>query len=265
MKKLYKLLLLIIFTSLSWQLNGADLEKEKRWSAQIVDSLLDGEAIKLQSGGNTFLGLFTEASDSPGERAVILLHGMGAHPDWPDVIHPLRIGLPEHQWSSLSIQLPVLANDAPIKDYAPLFDEAGPRIASAVKFLKDRDYSKIVLLGHSLGAAMGAVYLGSSGEKDINGFVAIGLSILDNEQKMNAEPALEKLEIPVLDLFGSRDLEGVLETRQRRAKAARKAGNTQYRQTEIEGADHFFSGSEDILVRTVYGWLKRNFGPVTRH
>ena len=51
----------------------------------------------------------------------------------------------------------------------------------------------------------------------------------------------------------------VLATRETRAKAARKAGNSNYRQYAVEGADHFFVGTEDELVRRVYGWLKRNF------
>lgn len=106
---------------------------------------------------------------------------------------------------------------------------------------------------------MAATYLGTS-TKNIDGFAAIGLSVIDNEN-MNALPALAKIQLPVLDLYGSRDLDNVLNTAPARARAARKAGNKNYRQQQIEGADHFFSGSNDILVRTVYGWLKRYFGP----
>jgi hypothetical protein len=37
---------------------------------------------------------------------------MGAHPDWPEVIQPLHSGLPESGWTTLSVQMPILANDA---------------------------------------------------------------------------------------------------------------------------------------------------------
>ena len=238
---------------------GSDLGKEKRWSEQIVDSLLDGEAVQLEAKGQKILGLYTPASNGSTVRAAILLHGMGAHPDWPEVINPLRSELPEHGWATLSVQMPVLANDAALTDYAPLFAEAGPRIESAVSFLQEKGYEKIALIGHSLGAAMAATYLGTS-TKNIDGFVAIGLGIIDND-KMNALPALAKIQLPVLDLYGSRDLDNVLATAPARARAARKASNKNYRQQQIEGADHFFSGSQGILVRTVYGWLKRYFGP----
>ena len=80
---------------------ASDLEKEKRWSQQIVDALLVGEAVQLDADGTAFLGIYTEASEGAGDRAVILLHGIGAHPDWPEITNPLRSELPEHGWSSL--------------------------------------------------------------------------------------------------------------------------------------------------------------------
>ncbi len=239
--------------------NGSDLAKEKRWQEQIADGLIDGEPCPLKAGDTGFFGIYTEASDGPTGRAVILLHGMGAHPDWPEVVHPLRTGLPEHGWATLSIQLPVLANDAPLGDYAPLFDEASPRIAAAVDYLRKHDNKTLVLVGHSLGAAMAARYLAGEDAPPVDGFVAIGLNVITLDDRMNGAKALEKIDIPVLDLYGSRDLDGVLASAGQRARAARKAGNDAYRQQRIEGADHFFLGMQDTLVRTVYGWLRRQF------
>ncbi len=238
---------------------ASDLEKEKRWSEQITDSLLVGESCPLDAAGTPFMGIYAEASEGSTGRAVILLHGMGAHPDWPEVINPLRSDLPDHGWSTLSIQMPVLANDATIKDYAPLFDETGPRIEAAVRFLHERGNRTLVLLGHSLGASMAVAWAADSQTKDLAGLVLIGLSIIDVDPKMNSLPALEKIHIPVLDLYGSRDLDGVIRSARKRQTAAHKAGNEKYRQLQIEGADHFFVGLDEDLTRRVYGWLKSNF------
>lgn len=240
--------------------NSSDLEKEKRWSAQISDSLVVGDAIQLKAGGQEFLGIFTEAVDGPTGKAVIIMHGIGAHPDWPEIVNPLRSELPEHGWTSLSIQMPVLENDAPLKDYAPLFDEVAPRIDAAVQYLAARGDKTIVLIGHSLGASMGAQYLASSKQKTLKGFVAIGMSVVRIEDKMNSALALEKINLPVLDLYGSRDLESILDSVRLRKSSARKAGNHDYRQQKIEGADHFFTGLETTLTRIIYGWLKNHFG-----
>ncbi len=261
LKNTSNLLLFISFTLLTWSGTSAasDIEKEKRWSQQFVDDLVVGESCQLKAGATEFTGIFTEASAGPTGRAVILAHGMGVHPNWPEIINPLRSELPEHGWSTLSIQMPVLANNAALKDYLPLFDETGPRIEAAVKYLRAQGNETIVLIGHSLGAAMAASYLANNTQHGLQGLVVIGLGVIDLDDRMNAVVALEKIQVPVLDLYGSRDLATVLNSAKARARAARKAGNTDYRQTEIEGADHFFVGMEDTLNRRVYGWLKSRY------
>jgi pimeloyl-ACP methyl ester carboxylesterase len=258
MKKVINLLF-ILAIGLPIPAIASDLAKEKRWSAQIVDALLVGEAVQLDAGGTSFLGIFTEASDGDSGQAAIVLHGIGVHPDWPEVVNPLRSELPEHGWATLSIQMPILANDAPLKDYAPLFDEVAPRIDAAVQFLQERGNRTIVLVGHSLGASMAATYLGGESRKGVDGLVAVGMSVIELDDRMNSALALQEIRKPVLDLYGSRDLDSVLDSARGREKAARKAGNGGYRQLSIEGADHFFIGLQDDLVRRVYGWLKTTF------
>ena len=266
MHRLLKLLALLIFYSLATTPCSAasDQAREKRWAEQISDSLMEGETSELDAGGKPFMGIFTEASDGPTERAVILVHGMGAHPDWADVIYPLRTGLAGHGWSTLSIQMPVLPNDASLEDYVPLFDEVTPRIDAAVAMLRERGNKTIVLIGHSLGATMSAWYLASNNKAAVQGLVTIGITSSQIDEKTNGVLSLGKIKLPILDIYGSRDLDGVLATTDARRKASRRTGNKNYRQTEIEGADHFFTGMQDTLVRSVYGWLKIHFVKKTR-
>lgn len=261
MRQTIKLLYFFCFAFACQSSSGyaSDLEKEKRWSEQVVDALVVGDAVQLEANGSPFLGIFTEANETTGKRAVILLHGMGVHPDWPEIINPLRSELPEHGWSSLSIQMPILANDAALADYAPLFGEVGPRVEAAVAFLREQGNRTIVLIGHSLGASMAATYLAAHPQHGLAGLVAIGMGVIELDDKMNSALALEKIGIPVLDISGSRDLDGVLNSAKTRATAARKGGNADYRQTQVEGADHFFVGVDDDLTRRVYGWLKSHF------
>ena len=107
------------------QATGSDFGKELRWREQIVDSLMDGEAVDLTAGEATFLGLYTEAEEDAG-RGAIIVHGIGVHPNWPQVVYPLRTALPRDGWSTLAIQMPVLANEATGADYAPLIAESAP-------------------------------------------------------------------------------------------------------------------------------------------
>ncbi len=249
-----------LFVLFFWQVSAgaSDLAKEKRWSEQVSDSLIDGEPVELKAADTGFLGIYTEAQQGDSGRAVILAHGVGVHPDWPDVVHPLRVGLPEHGWSTLSIQMPILENDAELKSYLPLFDEAGPRLAAAADYLRKNGADTVVIVAHSLGAAMAARYVADN-PKAVDGLVLVSVGRIEIDPKMDAVAALEKIKLPVFDLYGSRDLESVLSSVNARAGAARKAGNDDFRQFAMEGAGHFYRGTEDALVRRVYGWLKSHF------
>jgi len=253
MNKLSNLLIIMLLTFSSSAL-ASDLAKEKRWADQVVDALIDGDAVWLNDGSSDFLGIYTEAEEDKG-RAVIIMHGTGIHPDWQQVIKPLRVGLIESNWNTLAIQMPILPNEAEYIDYAPLYDEVAPRINAAIKHLKDNGSNEIVLIGHSQGAAMAAYYLSSS-KQDVNGFVAIGMGVYADDPRMNVVKALETIKVPVLDLYGEDDLEDVMNSIDDRAEAAKKAGNTNFTQTEIEGANHLFDDKESELVETVADWLE---------
>ncbi|MDH5573802.1 MAG: alpha/beta hydrolase family protein [Gammaproteobacteria bacterium] len=243
---------------ISNQTRASDLEKEKRWQEQIVESLMVGEAVELTLTGKSekILGLYTPATAKSKQGGAILLHGIGAHPNWPDVIYPLRTELPEHGWATLSIQMPILVNDAAPAKYIPLFDEVSARIEAAISFLKAKNINNIVLIGHSMGAAMGSYYLSITPKPAIQAFVGIGMGLSKDDPKMDTPTTLAKIKIPVLDLYGSQDLGSVLDSVERRGNAGSLAGNPYYQQLRIIGADHFFRNMDAELIKRVRGWLK---------
>ncbi|MCP5431110.1 MAG: hypothetical protein H6962_13570 [Chromatiaceae bacterium] len=57
--------------------HATDLEKETRWAEQVVDSLLDGEAVYLNDGRADFLAIETASTDAALRRAVVVMHGTG--------------------------------------------------------------------------------------------------------------------------------------------------------------------------------------------
>jgi len=249
-------ILIFIMLAFSTGIQASDLAKEKRWADQVVDAIIDGEAVWLNDGSNKFLGIYTEAEEDKG-RAVIVMHGTGIHPDWQQVIQPLRVGLTEHNWNTLSIQMPILPNEAEYPEYAPLYDEVAPRIDAAIKYLKNNGSKEIVLIGHSQGAAMTAYYLSTS-KQDVKGFVAIGMAAFADDPRMDSIKALEKIKLPVLDIYGDDDLEGIMKSVDARAEAAKKAGNNSYTQVMVAGSNHFFDDKEDDLVEAVAGWLEKS-------
>ncbi len=236
---------------------ASDIDKERRWAAQLQDQLVVGEPLQLTAGQQNFFALYTPAVGKLQRGSVILLHGLGAHPDWPDVISPLRQNLPETGWSTLSIQLPIRPNEAGFADYPPLFPEANVRISAAIRYLQKQGVRNIALVGHSLGAAMGAYFLAQKapGSEAVRAFVGIGMSLAPGTVAHTPD-TLAKIALPVLDLYGTQDLRGVLGSI--RARAASQAANPGYRQLAIAGADHFFRGLDATLVKRVSSWLSRN-------
>lgn len=239
--------------------HASDLVRELRITEEIEESILVGEAIRLQAGDIEFLAIYSEAETANTKGAVILLHSRGAHPNWVDVIQPLRSELPSSGWETLSLQMPVAAAEAPDWIWLELIPEAFPRIKAGIEFLMQRKRRKIALLGHSFGARMGAEFLATVKPQEIGSFVAIGLPANRKEQDSGTLGALKKINIPLLDIYGSQDISQVLESARARAAAALQAKNSNYRQIEVAGADHFFNGLDDLLVAQVRAWLERNF------
>jgi pimeloyl-ACP methyl ester carboxylesterase len=230
-----------------------DLEREKRMASQIVDAILDGDAVWLKDGDHEFLGLYTEP-DQIG-KAVIMLHGRGTHPDWQDVANPVRVGLVEHGWATLSLQMPVLEKEAKFYDYVPLLPAAFPRIEAGIDFLRDQGYEKIVIVAHSCSVHMAMAWLEKNGDKKIDGFVGLGMGATDFQQPMDKPFPLEQLSIPVLDAFGSEEYPAVRNGAPVRLQAISKAGNPYSRQIVIDGANHYFTDKGAEVTDAVAQWL----------
>lgn len=259
MSRRYQQILLLILVMMAMPVLASDLAREQRMAEQIEDAILVGEPIRLKAGDSEFLAIHTEA-DGERKGSVLLLHGTGVHPDWPDVIYPLRSELPAAGWETLSIQLPVAAAGAEHGEYLRLFPQARERIDAALGFLLEEDARPVFVIGHSLGSAMAADYLGAGAGHagEVAGFVAVGLSANVQGAQTGVAADLAKIMMPVLDLYGSEDLPAVRDTAPDRVKIAGDAGNAHYQQLQVDGANHFFNGRDDELVEVVAGWLQQS-------
>jgi alpha/beta superfamily hydrolase len=221
-------LLFLISLCLAAAAHAQDYAREARWKSEVVGNLVVGDAVDLRlPSGRTFLGLYTAGrAQLP---ALVIVHGSGVHPDH-GVIGSLRVALSDMGFTTLSIQMPVLAADAPAQDYYPgVFPEAAARIGAAAAWLREKHKGKMVLVSHSLGAWMSQHYLESAGSAmPFAGWVSLGRS-----------GPVPKLPLPVLDVYGEKDLPAVLESAPERRAAV---------QVRIAGADHFYNGKEAELA-----------------
>lgn len=245
-----KILLCILMLMFN-QAFASDLEKEQRWADQIVDALLDGEEIWLKSGQHDFLSIYTE-SEEPSEKAIIVVHGTGVHPDWAQVVSPLRVEMINYGWNTLSVQMPILNNEATYDDYVPLYPEVPARLKAAEELLLEKGIKEIAYVAHSQGATMTAYYLAGY-QSSAKAFVAIGMGATQKDSELNSADSLKSIKLPVLDIYGEHDLPGVLATVAKRAAGAQN--NADYVQQQVPEAGHFFDNENEQLIDAVQQWL----------
>lgn len=217
----------------------ADYAREKRWAGEITPAILVGDPVYLGlKSGHKFLAIY---APNPKARAgVIVVHGLGVHPDW-GLINPLRSRLAEQGYATLAVQMPVLAAEARGDQYPQLFPEAAERLAAALAFLRTRGHSKVAIVSHSMGSRMTDYFMNHAGDPRVDAWVAIGVS------GGFTQPSTFKT--PILDLFGEKDLPAVLDDAGTRAVALKRLRGSG--QVQVAGADHFFAGMENELVRQV--------------
>lgn len=206
---------------------ASDYAREKKWADEVIPSIVVGEPLYLEADRHRFLALYAEAA-KPGS-AVIVVHGLGVHPDW-NLIGVLRSGLAEQGYTTLSVQMPVLA---------------AARLKAAASYLQGKGYGSIAIVSHSMGSRMSLHYLEQNPDAPVQAWVAIGMS---------GSGAYGKVNRPILDLYGDNDLPAVLLNARARAASFSVKGSEQ---TVVPQTDHFFNNRDADLVRIVKEYLDK--------
>lgn len=240
---LCKLALAALATAAAAASVSPDYAREERWAREIEPSVVVGETVYLATASQPrVLALYTEAAN--GKGGVIVVHGLGVHPDW-GLIGGLRTGLADAGFSTLSVQMPVLAVNALREDYNAVIPQAAERIAIAIAWLRHRGIERIAIVAHSLGAAMSNAYLGSPSAEKIDAWVVIGMGV-----EFEAAPRQ-----PVLDVEAQSDFSQV------RAAALWRTGrlprDSCSRHVIIAGADHYMENRQKELVAVIVPFLDR--------
>jgi dienelactone hydrolase len=238
-------LVLALLWAPAWSI---DYAREQRWAQEITPGILVGDPVYLAlSSGHKFLAIYENPAKA--KAAVIVVHGAGVHPDW-GLINTLRSKLPESGYATLSVQMPVLAADAKAEQYPPTFPEAAERLRVAAEFLRGKGHGRIGIVSHSLGARMSNHFLVSVPKPGIAAWASLGIG-------GGEFAAPERLALPILDLYGERDLPPVLAGADKRAAILKTLKGSA--QIQVAGADHFFAGKEDEMLRWVREFLDRSF------
>ncbi|NOY62596.1 MAG: DUF3530 family protein [Gammaproteobacteria bacterium] len=242
-----------------------------------------GVAQWLSVNEQQIVAIYTEEQAGRNFGGVIIIGDAAMHPNWPDVIAPLRRGLPEAGWATLSIASPDIVADTK-KQGELLTQPITAYINAAVQLFQSKRIQNIAVIGYGLGANLIATYLSQNRSKQVIAFVAISLDGRKIPDTLLSAPFLKNISIPILDIYGSNDFRRVIQKAHSRANSISKARNRNegalavstgvlahtsvesknsditFRQLKVAGADHFFTGLEPVLVRRIGGWLKQHAG-----
>lgn len=235
-------ILLVTLLACGQYAQAADYAREQRWADEILPAVLDGDPVWLeQAGGRKFLSLYNEAAKARG--AVILVHGMGVHPDF-GINGALRTRLAEQGYTTLSIQMPVQAASATPGDYVATFPEASERIGKAAAWLKAKGYDKIALISHSLGGRMARSHFVANKASPVKCWAALSMGFDD----------FKGVSVPVFDIYTEQDHPPVLNM-----VAARKRtmANRASVQRMLPATGHFYEGKEAEVAKLVREWLDK--------
>lgn len=238
--RLFTLFLALLFSSQLAQ--ATDHAREKRWAEEILPAILDGDPIWLnQASGHQFLGLHLEAAQP--KAALILVHGMGVHPDW-GINGVMRTRLAEHGYTTLSIQMPVHDAGAGPGDYVASFPDASERIAKAAAWLADKGHAKIAIVSHSLGGRMVRAYKLSNKITPVKAWAALSMGFDD----------FEGVSVPVLDVYTENDHPPVLHMLQAHKQTLVHPASIQHM---VPDTGHFYEDKEVEVTELVRDWLDK--------
>ncbi|WP_198246594.1 DUF3530 family protein [methane-oxidizing endosymbiont of Gigantopelta aegis] len=238
------------------QVQASDVGREQRYAALVQQTLKTGDIVWLKHKDRKFIALYTQTEQDKNLGAAIILHDRGGYPDQFPLIHGLRIELPAHRWASLSLQLPILEEGAPMGDYQSLSVETLARIDAAVNFLRQHQAENIVLVGVGLGASDALAYAAQNNR--IKALVLISTFVpADKQKQQQFITKLSALNIPVLDIYAENDWLQTRLTARKRRLAGRE--NADFRQLIMPDTGHAWRHTEVLLIKRVYSWLSRQF------
>lgn len=237
--------------------NASDNLREKDYADSLQRNPSIGRVVWLQANGQDFLSLYIESEKTANDYAAIILHDIGEHPDQKPLIHALRTQLPQHNWTTLSLQMPLREAGASEVDYYPLFDEGRARIDAAVDYLQKNGAKNIAVVGYGVGALM-AAYAVSEKPDNIKALATISLSASEaTNPQAQSYTFIKNIAVPFLDIYAEYDLPAVVDTARQRRMAGKD--NPVFRQVRMDGENHTYQQDHERLVKRVYSWLSSTF------
>jgi len=240
-------------------------------TAQIEKSA-PNEVELLNFQDESFLTLYRAANNSNPQGCIILLHGNNEHPNWPNVINPVRISMTENSWCTLSIEIPdsrekealsfiketeetETTSDSNIK--LPNEDTVFGRIGASIDFANEQGISSISLLGYGTGATYALKY-STENRLSTGALILISTTMPDTSSPFSMAKLLTSSLQPVLDYYiQPNQLDKQYANARRISMGQRQNQNPIYTQIKVTSNSQFSIDTKQLIQR-IRGFLKQN-------
>ena len=218
------------------------------------ESLLDRKAADhekawLTVAGNKELAFYLSETTGRAHGGVLLIPGLGGHPNARGMIRLLRQSLADNHWHTLAVDMTGTTEET-----------AQQMIIAGIDYLNQQGIFNIAVLGEGMGAAQALHYVSTLSGDQLQQIRALLMVNADNRISGSANDTLQQLgeiKVPVLDAYTSGDY--VLQQRaDERKRAARRLMNKNYQQVRLPQP----GGTEQTrylrLSKRIRGWLDNN-------
>ena len=232
-------------------LYNPDKSRELMIYEQSLSEIFDGEHLYIDYKFGKYSIL--EVYDEENNTAVLFLHGRGLSPNEQNLAYPVRVTM-SNLYNTYSLQLPVLKKQSTYLEYTKIFYDSDERILSALEYIY-KNNNKVIIIAHSCGVHMLMSFIQNKNlSNNISALVLIGSGAVDKGQKLIYEYPYNKINVPILDLFGESDFDLVLKNAKKR-KQLIKESNTKSQQIKIKSSDHYHTDNSELVITFVKKWL----------
>ena len=228
-----------------------DLVRERMIYDQSLSEVFDGKHsyINYEHGKFSSLEIYNDDKNS----AILFLHGRGLSPNDFNLAHPVRTQL-SNDFNTYSIQLPVLEKGSTYNDYVDILYDSDQRIISAVDYISSQN-DRLVIIAHSCGVHMLMSFIENYFlPSQVIAIVMIGSGAVDKGQKLVTEYPYDKINTPILDIYGEYDFDLVRKEASKREKLI-KIVSDKSSQYEIKSSSHYHEDNADKVIQIVKKWL----------
>jgi hypothetical protein len=211
--------------------------------------------VQLTADDRGSVALHRPARRPVARGGVLLVHAPGSNADDPDVVRPLRLGLADAGWETLSLQLPPPLGGERPENWLSRHQSLVPWLGAGLDWLRQRGIRDLVLLtvGPSGGGAVALI--DQAPASPVSALVLISAPSVSHRNDADGPAALG---VPLLDVYAERDRPDVIDAVRRRREVI--ASDPASDQRMLAGAVAGFSRNSDHLVATVRAWLFANVG-----